>query len=78
MNQMLVNVVFHTLYQILKAFSSLSFARICFTLELILLLFNSYIIFLLLSFQLNNSKSSGRRHSKLFTNCHVWWDALYS
>ena len=26
---------------------------------------------------LNFNKILGRRHSKLFTNCHVSWDTLY-
>ena len=54
-----------------------SFAQIHFTLKLILLKCDSYIIFLLLSLVLNNSPHYGRRHTKLFTNCHVSWDTLY-
>ena len=51
-----------------------SFAQICFTLNLILLCYNSYIIFLLLSLVWNNLTNYGRRHSKIFTNCYVTWD----
>ena len=36
-----------------------------------LILPNSYIIFLLLFLVLNNLTNYGRRHSKLFTNCHM-------
>ena len=43
----------------------------------ILLTYDSYIIFLLLSLVLKNLTNYGRRHSKLFTNCHVSWETLY-
>ena len=32
---------------------------------------------LLFSLVTNNLTYSGRRHFKLFTNCHVSWDTLY-
>ena len=54
-----------------------SFAQVYFTLKLILLQYYTYIIFLLLSLVLENLTNYGRRHSKLFTNCHVSWDTLY-
>ena len=33
--------------------------------------------FLLFSFVSKNLTNYGRRHLKLFTNCHVSWDTLY-
>ena len=37
----------------------------------------SHMIFLMLFLVLNNLTNYGRRHSKLFNNCHVSWDTLF-
>ena len=50
--------------------------HIYFTLKLILLYYELWLLYniLLMSLVLNTLTNCGRRHSKLFTNCHVSWD----
>ena len=59
-------------------FSSLtnSFTQIYFTLKSIFYKMTVMLYFLLFSFVFKNLTNYGRRHLKLFTNCHVSWDTL--
>ena len=77
-----MNVYFHILYKILQTFCSLfSFKNLL--LKYILLwnqfYYNMADINICISFSRgsNNLTNYGRRHFKLFTNCHVSWDTLY-
>ena len=69
--KIVLNVVFHNVYFHQLILLNKSFAQVHSTLKLILLLYDSYILFLLMYFRLNKSKNSGRRHSRLFTNYHA-------
>ena len=46
-------------------------------LKSILIKYDCLVIFFIIFLLLNNSTNYGRRHFKLFTNCHVSWDTLY-
>ena len=52
-----------------------SFTQIYFTLKSIFYKMIAMLYFLLFSFLSKNLTNYGRRHLKLFTNCHVSWDA---
>ena len=54
-----------------------SFTQIYFTLKSIFYKMTVMLYFLLFSFVSKNLTNYGRRHLKLFTNCHVSWDTLY-
>ena len=54
-----------------------SFTQIYFTLKSIFYKMTAMLYFLLFSFVSQNLTNYGRRHLKLFTNCHVSWDTLY-
>ena len=54
-----------------------SFTQIYFTLKSIFYKMTAMLYFLLFSFVSKNLTNYGRRHLKLFTNCHVSWDTLY-
>ena len=60
-------------FMLLKIFYSKMF---CFEINFIIIILPSD-VFLLFSFVLKNLTNYGRRHLKLFTNCHVSWDTLY-
>ena len=53
-----------------------SFTQIYFTLKSIFYKMTAMLYFLLFSFVLKNLTNCGRRHKKLFTNCHVSRDTL--
>ena len=54
-----------------------SYTQICFTLKSIFYKITAMLYFLLFPFVSKNLTNYGRRHLKLFTNCHVLWDTLY-
>ena len=54
-----------------------SFTQIYFTLKSICYKMTAMLYFLLFSFVSKNLTNYGRRHLKLFTNCHVSWGTLY-
>ena len=54
-----------------------SFTQIYFTLKSIFYKMTAMLYFLLFSLVWKNLTNYGRRHLKLFTNCHVSWDTLY-
>ena len=51
-----------------------SFTKLYFTLKSIFYKMTSMLYYLLFSFVSKNVTYYGRRHLKLFTNCHVSWD----
>ena len=54
-----------------------SFTQIYFTLKSIVYKKTAILYFLLFSFVSKSLTNCGRRHLKLFTNCHASWDTLY-
>ena len=54
-----------------------SFTQIYITLKSIFYKMTAMFYLLLFSFVSKNLTNYGRRHLKLFTNCHVSWDTMY-